>query len=303
MCFHFELEGEIIDEETIEVLSGARAGAIQVEIGLQSFNEHTLDAINRRTNISLLCENIRKIVGLGNIHTHIDLIAGLPYEDIKSFESSFNRAVRLEPHMLQLGFLKLLHGSELRKNPVGVFEFDEKPPYEVRSTSYISRDELLLLHRIEDVFEKVYNSQRFPHTVKYLHGLYESPFDMYKRFALYLDTKKNSGTLDDFTLCMYEFFSKEKQVNKDYLRDCLAMDRLSTNRMGALPEFLKIHSRVIKKTLNQLEKNENTKRRDKIKRAATVLKSSKELIYVDYDTPDPVTGRFEIKRVKLESIF
>jgi radical SAM superfamily enzyme YgiQ (UPF0313 family) len=302
VCFHFELEGELIDDETIELLSKAPKGIIQVEIGLQSFNEETLRAINRKTNIPLLCKNIRKILQLENIHTHIDLIAGLPKESMDSFENSFNRALELKPHMLQLGFLKLLYGSELRENPEHVFEFNKKPPYEVISTPCISREELALLHKVEDVFERTYNSLRFPNTVSYLHSLYESPFQMYKAFSLYLENK-DAKTLDKLTYEIYRFFSTEAGINKEKLRDMLVLDRLSTNRMGALPEFLKVKTPVIKDTLNQLEKDEKTKRKTNIKRAATVLTTTSEFIYVDYDECDPVTGQYKINRIKLESIF
>ena len=303
VCFHFELEGEIIDDETIFVLSKAPAGAIQVEIGLQSFNVKTLEAINRKTKIERLYSNISKIVSLGNIHTHIDLIAGLPYEDIDSFENSFNRALSLEPHMLQLGFLKLLYGSELREKSDYVYEFSENPPYEVISTPHISREELFLLHKIEDVFERLYNSMRFPNTVKYLHSIFDNQFKMYKSLALCLENKKNIRTLDDFTYAVYEFFSSDSRVNKAVLRDCLAKDRLSTNKMGALPEFLKFHSPMLKKALNSLEKSEDTRKSKGVKRAATLLISSNELIYVDYENINPVTRSYPIRKIKIEGIF
>ena len=301
VCFHFELEGELIDEPTLEILARAPRGAIQVEIGLQTFNTHTLEAINRKANLPRLCENIRKIIALGNIHTHIDLIAGLPYEDIESLENSFNRALELKPHMLQLGFLKLLHGSKLRENLAHVYDFDENPPYEVISTPYLSKSDLALLHKLEDVFERTYNSLRFPETVKYLHTVFENHFRMYKDFALYVN-EQNTFTLDDFTLCLYNYFASFDIINKEYLRDTLALDRLSTNRMGALPDFLKVRSPHIKRILNELEKNADTGRRAGVKRAATVLLSTNDFIYVDYRDADPVTGRYMINRIKLEGI-
>jgi len=302
VCFHFELEGELIDDETVKLLSTAPKGIIQVEIGLQSFNEKTLNSINRKTNIPLLVKNIKRVLELGNIHTHIDLIAGLPCEDLISFENSFNRAIELKPHMLQLGFLKLLHGSELRENPDHVFEFDKNPPYEVISTPYISKKELELLHKVEDVFEKVYNSLRFPNTVCYLHSLYESPFQMYKELAFYFE-ENSARTLDELTYGIYNFFSSDKKVNKDKLRDMLALDRLSTNRMGALPDFLKVKTPVIKNMLNRLEKDGATMRKAGVKRSGTVMLTTSEFIYVDYDEVDPVNGQYKVNRIKTESIF
>jgi hypothetical protein len=125
---------------------------------------------------------------------------------------------------------------------------------------------------------------------------------MYKAFSLYLENK-DAKTLDKLTYEIYRFFSTEAGINKEKLRDMLVLDRLSTNRMGALPEFLKVKTPVIKDTLNQLEKDEKTKRKTNIKRAATVLTTTSEFIYVDYDECDPVTGQYKINRIKLESIF
>ena len=296
VCFHFEIEGSLLDEETFDILKKAPKGAIQVEIGLQSFNRDTLGAINRRRDTDVLSENIRRIVSLGNIHVHIDLIAGLPYEDIYSFEKSFNKALSLEPHMLQLGFLKLLYGSELRENTDYVFDFDEEPPYEVRSTPHISRKELFDLHKIEDVLERLYNSSRFKNTCKYLHSLYESPFLMYKGFAEYLSEHKTGNSLDDFSFDVFTYFSSQKHVSADVLRDKMAYDRLSSNREGSLPEFLKIHTPLIKELLNHLESDVKTRRKKGVKRAATVLPTEKCLIYVDYTDYDPVYRSYDVKK-------
>ncbi len=296
VCFHFEIEGALLDDETLDILSRAPRGAIQVEIGLQSFNKTTLGAINRRKDTDGLVRNIRKIIALDNIHVHIDLIAGLPYEDVLSFEDSFNKALSLEPHMLQLGFLKLLHGSELREKSDYVFEFNDEPPYEVISTPHMSRDDLDLLHRVEDVFEKMYNSSRFRHTCKYLHSLYASPFKMYREFSYYLHRYKTGNSLDCFTFDIFSYFSSLDFVNKDVLRDKLAYDRLSVNREGSLPEFLKIHTPLIKEYLNYLEKDPMTKRKKGVKRAATVLPTENRLMYVDYDMADPVHRAYNVKK-------
>jgi radical SAM superfamily enzyme YgiQ (UPF0313 family) len=130
--FHFELAGDLLDEHTVALLSKAPAGLIQLEIGLQSFNPKALDAVNRKTNTGLLKKNIKKLTEKGNLHIHLDLIAGLPYEDLESFASSFNTAYALKPNMLQLGFLKLLHGAPMRAHPEQYpCLFNEKAPYEV----------------------------------------------------------------------------------------------------------------------------------------------------------------------------
>ena len=294
VCFHFEIEGELLDDETFDVLEKAPVGLIQFEIGLQSFNEKTLDAINRKTNLKLLCKNIKKVLELGNIHTHIDLIIGLPYENFDSFRNSFNLAYELKSHMLQVGFLKLLHGSELRENQNGKSTFTDTPPYEILSNEWLDRKDVERLHAFEDVFEKLYNSRRFALTCEYLCNVFQTPFDMFMSFADFVSNKEYD-TLDKLTLLVYECFGGILGVDKNKLRDALAIDRLATNRMGALPEFLKVKHPRLKKTLNALEMNESTKRPNNVKRAATVLLTESKVAYVDYINCNYLTNRFLVK--------
>ena len=295
VCFHFEIEGELLDDETLNILKKAPKGLIQFEIGLQSFNIETLKAIDRRTNLDLLTTNIKKVLALGNIHTHIDLIIGLPYEGLNSFKMGFDLAYMLKPHMLQIGFLKLLHGARLReRTEEDNCEFSDTPPYEFKSNAWLSRGEIEKLHAFENVFEKMYNSRRFASTCDYLVSLYNSPFDMFMGLSEYA-VKRNTQTLDEFTRCVYEYFNKLSCVDKNKLRDALAIDRLATNRMGALPEFLKVRHPCLKKTLNALEQSEQTKRPKNTKRAATVLLTENKLAYVDYDHCDYLTNRFLVK--------
>ncbi|MBQ7226378.1 MAG: DUF4080 domain-containing protein [Clostridia bacterium] len=300
VCFHFEIEGELLDDETIEVLSNAPKGLIQFEIGLQSFNSKTLEAINRKTNMELLTENIKKIIALGNIHTHIDLIVGLPYENMNSFKTSFEKAIALKPHMLQIGFLKLLHGAKIREeSDTYKTVFIDTPPYEIVSNNCISQKEMDELHAFEDAFEKMYNSRRFALTCSYLFGCFDSSFSMFFDFAKYLLENPTPNTLDDFTRQIFEYFGRKESVDKNSLRDALAIDRLATNRMGALPEFLKVRSLHLKKALNMLEENESTKKPKNVKRAATVLLTKNLLAYVDYVESDYITNRFLVKFTKL----
>lgn len=295
VCFHFEIEGELLDNETIEVLKKAPNGLIQFEIGVQSFNPDTLKAIERKSNLELLCENIRRVVALGNIHTHVDLIVGLPKEDLKSFKRSFDLAYELNPHMLQVGFLKLLHGTKMRDENGEKCRFSHTPPYEIAENELLTAEELSMLHDFEDVVERLYNSRRFGMTCEYLKNKFESAFDMYMGLAKYLKDINAQNGLDEFTESVYNYFSKIENVCSAELRDCLAIDRLATNRMGALPEFLKNHSPSLKRVLNELEKNESTKRTIGVKRAATVLMSKPVLAYVDYTERDYVTNRFLVK--------
>ncbi len=295
VSFHFEIEGELLDEETFEILKMAPKGLIQFEIGLQSYNEKTLESINRKTNLGLLTENIRRILSLGNIHTHIDLIIGLPHEGLESFKRSFDLAYKLKPHMLQVGFLKLLYGAALREQTgEQKCTFTDTPPYEIISNQWITAEEIKILHSFEDVFEKLYNSKRFALTCQYLESLYESSFDMFMELSKCL-MKKKMKTLDEFTEAVYKYFIVLPFVDRNKLRDTLAIDRLATNRMGALPEFLKVKHPNFKKTLNFLEKNEGTKHHEKVKRAATPLLTENKVAYVDYDHCDYLTNRFLVK--------
>lgn len=298
VCFHFEIEGELVDDETIKILKKAPCGLFQFEIGLQSFNEKTLLYINRRTNLEKLTNVIEKIIALGNIHVHIDLIAGMSYEDMQSFENSFNKALMLRPHMLQLGFLKLLHGADMRENTEKYsFEFSYEPPYEVISNEWMSKEELDTLHTFEDVFEKLYNSSRFPCTCEYIFANTTNAFKTIFDFAKYYKKEKIENSLDAFTKALFEYFSNENICDKNHLRDMLAIDRLSTNKMGSLPEFLKVHSPLLKTTLNELEKSSSSRRKKGIKRAATVLVSEPALIYVDYDEFDKVKKTYKINKL------
>ena len=299
VCFHFEIEGELLDEQSFKLLKQAPPGLIQFEIGLQSFNEKTLRAINRKTDLELLCKNITRVLELGNIHTHIDLIVGLPYENFESFKRSFNLAYALKPHMLQVGFLKLLHGSELReRNLDEKCEFTDTPPYEIISNEWLSSAEIQRLHTFEDAFEKLYNSRRFALTCDYLCELFETPFDMYIAFADYV-SHKDYSTLDKLTHLVYDYFGKLEEVDEGKLRDLLAIDRLATNRMGALPNFLKVKHPKMKQALNELERNPETKRPQNVKRAATPLLTENKIAYVDYDRCDYLTNRFLVKLTEI----
>ena len=298
-CFHFEIEGELLDDESFELLKKAPVGLLQFEIGLQSFNEKTLKAINRKTNLNLLCENIRRVIELNNIHTHIDLIVGLPHENFESFKNSFNLSYDLKPHMLQIGFLKLLHGSDLRDESIMPnCVFTDTPPYEIVSNDWLSVNEIKMLHAFEDVFERLYNSRRFALTSNYLCSAFETPFDMYFEFAKFLQGKDYT-TLDRLTSLVYQYFGGLPRIDKSKLRDMLAIDRLATNRMGALPEFLKVKHPNLKKTLNALEQNEDTRRPKNVKRAATTLLTQNKVAYVDYDHCDYLTNRFLVKLTEI----
>ena len=295
VCFHFEIEGDILDDETISLLAKAPSGLFQMEIGVQSFNPQTLGAIDRKTNMDKLCENVKKLLLPQNIHIHIDLIAGLPFEDYESFKDSFEKAIALRPHMLQLGFLKLLHGARLREEPSEAdFVYSTEPPYEVVSTKWLPENDMQKFHILEDFFDRFYNSHRFPRINEYLLENIEKPFNLYTGLAVFVKNNEKIRTLDEFSELVFEYLCTLDKFDKNVIRDLMAIDRLSTNKMGALPEFLKIHSPKLKEYLNELEKDPMTKRKQGVKRAITLLSSEESFVYVDYDFKNLVSGEYKI---------
>lgn len=184
--FHFEIEAELLTEEEICLLSGMRPGLVQLEIGVQSTNSATLRAICRPQNVNHLRKIVSKIQAAGNIHQHLDLIAGLPEEDYESFAASFDEVYRMEPQQLQMGFLKLLKGSALHRNAekFGIV-CHERAPYEVIRTRWLSYDDILRLKGIEEMVEAYYNSWQFACTMRVLVEHVGSPFRVYENLAAY----------------------------------------------------------------------------------------------------------------------
>ena len=182
--FHFEIGADLLNGEEIALLESLRPGLIQLEIGIQSTNPETLAAIRRTMDLQKLCANIERLRNAGNINLHVDLIAGLPYEGLESFSKSFNDVYALHADQLQLGFLKVLGGTEMHAMAKEYdIRYSGRPPYEVLSTKWLSCSDLDLLRRICDVLEYYYNSGQFTHALTYLERDWESAFDFYRRLA------------------------------------------------------------------------------------------------------------------------
>lgn len=187
--FHFEIAADLVNEEQLAVMRDMRPGFIQLEIGVQSTNETTLRAINRYTDINRLRETVAAIRGFHNIHQHLDLIAGLPYEDYDSFSNSFNDVYEMAPNQLQLGFLKVLKGSPMEQQALeyGIV-YASNPPYEVLYTKWLNFHDVLKLKGIEEMVELYYNSNQFTHILPVLVREFPSPFQMYEALADYYRT-------------------------------------------------------------------------------------------------------------------
>ena len=188
--FHFEISADLINEEELKLISDMRPGLIQLEIGVQSTNEVTIKEIHRTMKLERLKEVVRAIQSGANVHEHLDLIAGLPYEDYDSFARSFDEIYELKPNQLQLGFLKVLKGSFMydHAKEYGII-YHDRPPYEVLSTKWISFDDVLRIKKVEEMLEVYYNSGQFEITMKLMDVLYDSAFDFFQRLGDFYEEK------------------------------------------------------------------------------------------------------------------
>lgn len=192
--FHFEVGGDLLGEEELSLFRQMRPGLIQLEIGLQSVNPKTLKEIRRSMDIGKLKKNMLALRGFGNIHRHLDLIAGLPFEDFLSFQQSFEAAYEMKPDQLQLGFLKVLKGSYMEERAESYrLVYQDAQPYEVISTAWISYDEILVLKQVEEMVEVYYNSGQFANTLDYLVPFFDSAFSFYRALGEYYDRERLYG--------------------------------------------------------------------------------------------------------------
>lgn len=184
--FHFEIAADLLNEEELALLNTMRPGLVQLEIGVQSTNQKTIEAIDRVMDFSHLCSVVKRVQSGHNIHQHLDLIAGLPWENFDSFRQSFNDVYHLYPDQLQLGFLKVLKGSRMQEKAeeYGIV-YHSDPVYEVFYTNWISYQEILELKQIEDMVEVYYNSGQFPNTIRHLEKEFCDPFTMYQQMAAF----------------------------------------------------------------------------------------------------------------------
>ncbi|NLM58126.1 MAG: B12-binding domain-containing radical SAM protein [Clostridium sp.] len=239
--FHFEAAADLFDEEIIEILSRAPKGLIQFEIGIQSTNEVTLEAVKRKTNIKKVLYYVKRLMELGNIHIHVDLIAGLPFEDYSSFRKSFNDVYNLFPHQLQLGFLKMLKGSAIRNESLKYgYKFREYPPYEILGNEFLSYEDIVKLKRIEEVLERYYNSARFERSLKYIiNGFFDSPFEFFEEFSLfYLKEgcfERSISSRELYTILLKFIAESNRKVDLTLLNELLKFDFLISDNTNNLP--------------------------------------------------------------------
>ncbi len=287
VCFHFEIAGDILKESTLEILSSMPRGAVQLEIGMQSFNEETLKKINRKTDTKKLVENIRKLIGFNNMHIHIDLIAGLTGEDLESFKNSFNIAYSFKAHMLQMGFLKLLYGADMRENREKYpCSFTDEPPYEVTSTPWLSTDEIKMLKNCEDAVDRLYNSGRFLFTLDYLiDEVGISPFYVFNDFGN--SVNGNKMRLCDYAEKLYNFFCNK--CDKEILREKILCDLLCCSSSVQIPDIFKTNDPHYKKAKRYF--TENVDKNIKI----AILRSRNQVFAVNQSKEKNLHNRYEGK--------
>lgn len=241
--FHFEISADLLNEEELLLLSKLRKGAVQLEIGVQSTNEKTITAINRTMNLERLKQTVHRLKQGENIHLHLDLIAGLPYEDYETFKKSFNEVYAMEPQQLQLGFLKVLKGSMMHECAAKYgINYMSRPPYEVLYSKWISYEEICRLKQIEQMVEIYYNSNQFTTTIPLLMGSFESAFDFYESLSAFYE--KNGYFVSTPSriyryVVLLAFANECTNLEADLIKEALTMDVYLRENSKSRPEFAK----------------------------------------------------------------
>lgn len=242
--FHFEISSDLLGEEELELFAKMRPGLIQLEIGVQSTNGETVDAIHRHMDLDKLFHYVDRVHELGNIHQHLDLIAGLPYENYERFGCSFDDLYAHEPDQLQLGFLKVLKGTmmeeEVKKYSI---LYRNQPPYEVLGTKWLSYDEIILLKGVEELVELYYNSGQYTLTLKYAVPFFESPFRFYEMFSAWYRGKSyhklNHNRLEKYNI-LREFLREHIDENEwDTLDEIMIYDMYLRENVKGRPAWAK----------------------------------------------------------------
>lgn len=245
--FHFEVSADLLNEEELALMEQMRPGLIQLEIGVQSTNEVTIQEIKRTMKLERLKEVVERVKGFGNIHQHLDLIAGLPYEDYDTFRKSFDEIYALAPNQLQMGFLKVLKGSYMYEHAkeYGIL-YHDNPPYEVLTTKWLSYEDVLKMKRIEEMLEVYYNSGQYEITMKVLNTLFDSAFDMFQKLGDYYEAHgffamshsriKRCEILMDFLKEEWNCL-QDAEEKMDCIREALKFDLYYRENCKSRPEW------------------------------------------------------------------
>lgn len=293
--FHFEISADLLREEELQEMSTMRPGLIQLEIGVQSTNPDTIKAIHRTMDFEKLKGIVDRIHSFGNIHQHLDLIAGLPYEDYDSFRNSFNDVYALKPQQLQLGFLKVLKGSHMMEmcREYGIV-YKTQEPYEVLSTKWLDYDHVLKLKTVENMVEVYYNSGQFQNTLEYLENFFPDAFSIYERLGSFY-MEKGYGDVSHTRMRRYEilleFLEDMPEISVDQVKDQMVYDLYLRENLKSRPGFAR-DQKPFERQIWDFRKREKVAKNAHVE----VFADGKVLLF-DYADRDPLTNNAHVTDV------
>ena len=293
--FHFEISADLLREEELQEMSTMRPGLIQLEIGVQSTNPDTIKAIHRTMDFEKLKGIVDRIHSFGNIHQHLDLIAGLPYEDYDSFRHSFNDVYALKPQQLQLGFLKVLKGSHMMEmcKEYGIV-YKTQEPYEVLSTKWLDYDHVLKLKTVENMVEVYYNSGQFQNTLEYLENFFPDAFSIYERLGSFY-MEKGYGDVSHTRMRRYEilleFLEDVPEISMDQVKDQMVYDLYLRENLKSRPGFAR-DQKPFERQIWDFRKREKV-----AKNAHVEVFADGTVLLFDYADRDPLTNNAHVTDV------
>lgn len=295
--FHFEISADLLREEEMELMSQMRPGLIQLEIGVQSTNPETIRAIHRHMDLKKLEHCVNRVHSFRNIHQHLDLIAGLPYEDYDTFHQSFNDVYQMKPDQLQLGFLKVLKGSLMQKEAEGYgIVYKEKEPYEVLSTNWLTYGEVLKLKMVESMVEVYYNSGQFWHTLEYLVPLEKDAFTFYEKLGFFYE-KKGYSEISHSRMRRYEilleYLQEETDVPTEVAAQKMLYDLYLREKLKKRPAFAPDQKQYETAVWNYRKNNQVSKT------AHIEVFENGTVILFDYEKRDPLSNNAYTEVVQL----
>ena len=295
--FHFEISADLLREEEMELMSQMRPGLIQLEIGVQSTNPETIRAIHRHMDLKKLEHCVNRVHSFRNIHQHLDLIAGLPYEDYDTFHQSFNDVYQMKPDQLQLGFLKVLKGSLMQKEAEGYgIVYKEKEPYEVLSTNWLTYGEVLKLKMVESMVEVYYNSDQFWHTLEYLVPLEKDAFTFYEKLGSYYE-KKGYSEISHSRMRRYEilleYLQEETDVPTEVAAQKMLYDLYLREKLKKRPAFAPDQKQYETAVWNYRKNNQISKT------AHIEIFEDGTVILFDYERRDPLSNNAHTEIIQL----
>ena len=295
--FHFEISADLLREEEMELMSQMRPGLIQLEIGVQSTNPETIRAIHRHMDLKKLEHCVNRVHSFRNIHQHLDLIAGLPYEDYDTFHQSFNDVYQMKPDQLQLGFLKVLKGSLMQKEAEGYgIVYKEKEPYEVLSTNWLTYGEVLKLKMVESMVEVYYNSGQFWHTLEYLVPFEKDAFTFYEKLGSFYE-KKGYSEISHSRMRRYEilleYLKEETDVPTEVAAQKMLYDLYLREKLKKRPVFAPDQKQYETAVWNYRKNNQVSKT------AHIEVFENGTVILFDYEKRDPLSNNAYTEVVQL----